>query len=114
MTTETTITKASSQLFGRKKDEKFETLLSLREHLNRRNTNTFEKTVKLSDFRYNHNGSMFLEEASLTSDVVGPRHDLNDWSFRQLCKQLSAPAEFVSFLSPRLASECMQEATIRR
>ena len=114
MTTETTITKASSQLFGRKKDEKFETLLSLREHLNRRNTNTFEKEVKLSDFRYNHNGKMFLEEASLTSDVVGPRHDLNDWSFRQLCKQLSAPAEFVSFLSPRLASECMQEATIRR
>jgi len=112
--TETTITKASSQLFNRTKDEKFENLVSLREHLTRRSNGTFEKTVNLSDFHYNHNGAMFLEEGSLFSPEKGKRHDLNDWSFRQLCKQLSAPSEFISNLSPRLASECMQEATLIR
>ena len=112
--TETTIMKASNQLFGRKKDEKFETLLSLREHLNRRSTDTFEKTVNLSEFRYNHNGQMFLEQASLLSDEGGPRHDLNDWSFRQLCKQLSAPSEFILGLSPKLASDVMQETALNR
>ena len=108
-----TIMKASKQLFGRGKDEKFESLLDLREYLNRRSSGTFEKTVDLRDFTYNHNGSMFLEQRKAFQDS-GPRHDLNDWSFRQLCKQLSAPAEFISRLSPKLASNCMQEATNER
>ena len=109
-----TIMKASNQLFGRKKDEKFENLLTLREHLNRRTNGTFEKTVDLRDFCYNHDlGKMFLEQRKAFQDT-GPRHDLNDWSFRQLCKQLSAPAEFISKLSPQLASDCMQEATVQR
>ena len=107
----TNLMQASKQLFSRSNDEKFASLLDLRNHLTNRSQGTFENTVELSKFSYNHNGSMFLEEA-LVAD--GKRFDLNDWSFRQLCKQLSAPAEFISKLSPRLASDCMQEATIQR
>lgn len=112
--TETTIMKASSQLFGRKKDEKFETLGQLRDHLTRRSSGVFEKTVDLSEFGYNHNGKLFLEQGNILSEKAGLRHDLNDWSFRQLCKQVSAPAEFILNLSPRLGAECMQEASFNR
>ena len=107
----TNLTQASGQLFRRPNDEKFDSLLDLRNHLTERSQGTLENTVELSKYAYNHNGSMFLEE-SLVAD--GKRFDLSDWSFRQLCKQLSAPAEFISKLSPRLASDCMQEATIQR
>ena len=108
----TTINKAYKQLFGRKGDEKFESLGELRTHLTNRSQGTFEKTVDLRKFGFNHNGSMFLQENFLNAE--NNRYDLNDWSFRQLCKQVSAPAEFISMLSPKLASECMQEATTKR
>ena len=107
----TNLTQASQQLFRRSADEKFGSLAELRDHLNLRSQGTREETVDLRKFTYNHNGTMFLEDA-LGFDKR--RFDLNDWSFRQLCKQLSAPAEFISKLSPRLASECMSEATISR
>jgi len=97
------LTQASSELFRRSPDERFETLDELGQFLERRRSVSTERWESQ------------LEPTPIDGETLGLRTQdgtqlyLNDWSFGQLTRLCRVPKEAVNRLTPTTASQVVRE-----
>src|SRR3990167_10629683 len=98
-----TVNKASRQLFTRPNDELYQDWSHLIGTLRARERRVAEVQVKRI--------GAFASEDKVKLQIVNGNstyeRNLNDWSFNNLCRVACAPSGYINSLSPELAAKCI-------
>lgn len=98
-----TVNKASRQLFTRPDDELFQDWDHLIGNLRERERRVSEIQVKkISAFSNGEN--VMLNMVNGNGDYT---RELNDWSFNNLCRTVKAPPNYINSLDPEIAAKCL-------
>ncbi len=104
----TNLTRASTQLFSRPDDERFESLQSLHEHCQMKRAKSLDRWQPPRSLRTTPGGGPLKLE--IGSDGA---FSLNDWSFTQLCRLAGVNKDTVNRLSPETADQVFRETLPR-
>jgi hypothetical protein len=101
---------ASNQWAQRPDDERYWTLQEMHQDALRQLERSAEH--KLTDGRSLRVGyDEHVDDMALHSDIGSFR--LNNWTFKQLCGRVQAPASYLQSLRPELASQCLNQGLSR-
>jgi hypothetical protein len=98
------LTKASTELYRRRPDERFSSLEALMNHCRRQKDESKEVWSAPDDL------APVIEDGALAIEVAGgDRHSLNSWSFSQLCNLSGISRDTVNKLTVNTARQVMDE-----
>ncbi|QDV73730.1 DUF932 domain-containing protein [Botrimarina mediterranea] len=98
-----TLTRASQQLFERSPDERFSSLVELRDHCGQ------EKRFSTDHWQPPQTLRPQVVGGEVTLALDDDIHRLSDWSFSQLCRLAGVSKETINRLSAETASQALRE-----
>lgn len=105
---QTLLMTANKQWMTRPQGERYETLEALGTAVRSRKDNSYQVDVSTREINFE------VRNETLSAKIRGENFQANNWAFRQVCGLVGAPADFIKNLSPRLASECLNEGLAGR